>query len=268
MSYYSARMASPYRIDGVGPGAHDHPMNIDSTRKMVEYKRFGQDYFSGSDAKIYFDSILVDTVMNIQFSLSENVIPVYGYKSYTFDAIARGNRIIKGSFRIAFKEAYYLHSIANELSYYRENGYRKDVPFSFKETYAENTIESILATSGNKNAFEKLADAYESAMWGDGTSAMRQRGQEQNSTSYFYPDPRQKQLHDWGFTIMITYGNIDRESGRGPEGQDPLHPHSTVETILGVQLTDVGKVIDASGQPLFEEYGFIAKDLNRDMVTK
>lgn len=250
-----------YNSSSLGSSTHRHPLLVDNSRKMVEYKRFGQDFFSGADTKIYFGDILVDTVMNLQFSMMENVVPIYGYKSYTFDAVARGNRIIKGSFRIAFKEAYYLHSIINEIEYRIDAGTLKSKAFTFNSSYTENTIERIMASSDNPDRFEELADEYEKAMWGEGNEAFTSRAKEQNTTTYFYPEAKQDYINNWGFTIMITYGNIDRETII--QGNQATQPHSTTETIIGVQLMEVGKVIDISGQPLFEEYTFIAKDINR-----
>jgi hypothetical protein len=251
--------------NGLGNVSYRNPLYIESDRRMVEHKRFSQEFFSGCDCKIYFDDVLVDTVTALQFSLSEQVIPIYGYKSYTFDVVARGNRIIKGSFRIAFKEAYYLQAIMNQVEVKRDQAVVNSKPFDFQGSYLENTIESLLASAGNSARFEELADEYEKAMWGEGNEDFTKRSNDQTYTSFFYPKDRQSVINNYGFSIMITYGNIDRETI--VNGKQETHVPSTTENIVGVQLMDVGKVIDPTGQPIFEEYSFIAKDINRGMVT-
>src|SRR6185312_4609161 len=77
----------------------------------VEYQLFSADYFSGADVKLYFGDIWVDEVTTITFQLQEEVMPVYGYHSYTFDTVARGKRLIQGSFGINFTSASYLQQI-------------------------------------------------------------------------------------------------------------------------------------------------------------
>lgn len=249
------------RNTGLGTSDHRRPLYIDDSRAMVEYKRFSTDYFSGCDCKIYFDDVYVDTVMALQLSLSENVMPVYGYKSYTYDAIARGNRIVKGSFRIAFKESYYLHSIIEQMNSKREAGTTKKEAFTFVNSYKENTIEALLATADNPSRFKELANQYEESIWGKGNDSFTERIGKQSHTTYFVPEERNRKIHNEGFSIMIAYGNIDRGIS-----QINQNVNGTIENIVGVQLMEVGKIIDPSGQPIMEEYSFLARDINANLV--
>ncbi|MGN0357148.1 MAG: hypothetical protein ACI4E0_04930 [Blautia sp.] len=73
-------------------------------------------YYSGTDARIYFGDIWVDEIVEIEFGLQEQVAPIYGYGSYTWDVVARGNRVVVGQFAINFKEVGYLQTILNSLS--------------------------------------------------------------------------------------------------------------------------------------------------------
>ena len=85
------------------------------TRKQTEYQYFPEDYFSGADITIYFGDIFVDDITGLEFSLQERVQPVYGYNSYTYDSVARGQRLIQGSFTIAFREAGYIYRILEHI---------------------------------------------------------------------------------------------------------------------------------------------------------
>ena len=59
-----------------------------------------------------------------------------------------------------------------------------------------------------------------------------------------------------GFSIIIVAGvPLYDESDR------PLLPHGT-STITGVQIAGRSTVIDASGEPVLEQYSFIAKDVS------
>jgi peptidoglycan hydrolase-like protein with peptidoglycan-binding domain len=83
----------------------------------TQYQIFPEDYFAAADVTLYFGDTWIDDCMALQFSLSEKVIPLYSYGSYTADAFARGNRIVQGSFGIAFREAGYLSTVLDQLAH-------------------------------------------------------------------------------------------------------------------------------------------------------
>ena len=88
---------------------------VSYSRKQAEYQYFPEEYFTGSDITIYFGDTWVDEITGLSFALHEPVKPLYGYASYSWDAVARGSRLVEGQFRIAFKEAGYLHVILDHL---------------------------------------------------------------------------------------------------------------------------------------------------------
>ncbi len=69
---------------------------------------FYQEYFTGADINIYFQDMFIDEITSLEFQLSQNIKPIYGYNSYVYDVLAVGQRIIQGSFSINFKEPNYL----------------------------------------------------------------------------------------------------------------------------------------------------------------
>lgn len=68
-------------------------------------------YYSVIDAEVYFGNEYVEDIHDINWSIKQNVMPVFGYNSYTYDELARGNRVIYGSFLINFTSPNYLFSI-------------------------------------------------------------------------------------------------------------------------------------------------------------
>lgn len=79
--------------------------------QSVDYQIFPEEFFSGADVSIYFGDTWIDDLTSIQFEMIEQVQPIYGYASYTWDAVARGQRLIQGWFTIAFREAGYLNNL-------------------------------------------------------------------------------------------------------------------------------------------------------------
>lgn len=65
-----------------------------------EYSVFSEEYFSGVDVSLYLDGEKITQVNSLQYSIQEQLKPLYGYASRTFDDMAIGNRIVIGSFKV------------------------------------------------------------------------------------------------------------------------------------------------------------------------
>lgn len=92
-------------------------MAIDDKKKLVsrdiywfkessaKVTAFPQDYFSGCDIGINFENERMADVLSLQFTLQEQLRPVYGYSSRVYDTLAVGNRIVTGQVAIAFSSS-------------------------------------------------------------------------------------------------------------------------------------------------------------------
>lgn len=222
-------------------------------------KRKYSSYYSGTDIRIYFGDYWVDEIVEIEFSMQEQVAPIYGYASYTFDKVARGNRIVQGSFSINFKEAGYLHSVLNSLSskqakgeWFNINEFDKNQPAgrgTVVGSKAKN-IENLIAN------FDEVSESYELALWGKngGTNELNNRHRD----SFFYgvrDNEKHQTMRDHGFNILITFGETD-DLSRGTNN------YQTAQTIVGVQLNGLSTHTDPSGNPVQEVYSFIARDIS------
>lgn len=228
---------------------YNYPAN-----STVEYKRFNSDYYTGADVRIYFGDIWVDEINNLQFMLQENVAPIYGFCSHTWNRVARGTRQISGSFTINFKESYYLHSVLERLDSNMSNEGPDEVyNFNYDQFTSNVTVEQLMSKVDNLN-FDAVADQFEKSLWGQGSEGMRYR-EEARKSGAFFTGARAKDMGlDNGFNILITYGPYSAPDGRKtPE---------TVHSLVGVHITGVSQVIGLDGRPIEEQYTFIAKDLD------
>ena len=73
-------------------------------------------YYSSMDAEIYFGNEYVEDIYDINWTIVQNTEPLFGYNSYTYDEIAKGNRLIRGTFMINFTSPNYLFSILKEAN--------------------------------------------------------------------------------------------------------------------------------------------------------
>ena len=68
-----------------------------------EENLFMEEYFSSTDTKIFMDNEEQTEISYIQYSIQEQLKPIYGYSSRTWDDVAVGNRIVMGTFRVPIK---------------------------------------------------------------------------------------------------------------------------------------------------------------------
>jgi hypothetical protein len=75
------------------------------------YRTYPYDYYAGTDCKVFYGDIWVDDIVSIQYAVSQNKSPIYGYASQNYDAVAKGHILVEGTMTIAFKEVGYLNLI-------------------------------------------------------------------------------------------------------------------------------------------------------------
>lgn len=291
----------------------------------VEHQWFPVEYFSGSDVTIYMGDVFLSEVSALSFTLTEKVLPIFGYASRTFDHASRGSRLVEGIIQIPFVEAGYLEAILSRIGANTTNTENskpklayvkggKSVPSwcaDFKMDIegalvrenkngiaVDQTIKGIVmstpnktlstagATSGlsfvggagvggvdytKKTAYNDRVEDYEAEVWGRDVSKDRDRKYQ----SFFYEDRKredgtntQEILKKTGFDIYITYGpqaEAEKYNTFENTNNKALTTYSfntTVKAIRGIQLTSTGQTITANGTPLYEQYSFIAKDLD------
>lgn len=226
----------------------------------VEYQLFSSEYFSAADVKLYFGDIWVDEITTMSFQLQEEVLPIYGYNSFTYDAIARGKRIVQGQFAINFTSVGYLQQIldnANAIFYALEEGKKNNL---IKPEYYQNMkLDEILQKLG-KDSFEQIADEYEKAIWGD---------DDEDEIYLNYANMPYFRQDDLGFDIRVQYGAVTEATGyvngKFYQSNKTEPPNITVDVINGVQITGMVKTgigVEAQGAPIQEQYSFLARDLN------
>ena len=71
--------------------------------EQTEENLFMEEYYSNTDTKIYMDDVEQSEIGYISYSLQEQLKPIYGYASRTFDDVAVGNRIVTGIFKVSIK---------------------------------------------------------------------------------------------------------------------------------------------------------------------
>lgn len=68
-----------------------------------EENLFLEEYYSGTDTKVYIDNEEQTEIAYISYSVSEQLKPLYGYASRTWDDVAVGTRIVTGAFKVSVR---------------------------------------------------------------------------------------------------------------------------------------------------------------------
>lgn len=68
-----------------------------------EQNLFIEEYYSSTDTKIEFDGQEQLEIGYIQYAMQEQLKPIYGYASRTWDDVAVGNRIVTGVFKVPIR---------------------------------------------------------------------------------------------------------------------------------------------------------------------
>ena len=235
----------------------------------LAHYRYPEEYFSGADVSIYIGNTWIDEVSNLSFELMEQVMPIFGYASRTYDTVARGQRIVRGSFSINFKESNYLYDVIEE---YILQQTACDIKVATKidprlNLYSpvgtQPSIEEVLNQASGLDDFDKLSRAYEEMFWGPidaNITSTRPRADSPYFGGFDHLDDlddealeRALEIRRQGFDILIRFGDGKFQPGVINRG--------ATRKLIGVQLMGVGTAISLGAEPIREHYSFLAKDL-------
>jgi len=231
---------------------------------------FNSAYWAGVDVSIFFNDMYIDDIVNIQYQISENVLPLYSYGDYTYRSVARGSRIIQGSFSINFKRSFYIPLVLKELRDIENAAPGRGTKTSDKMKSSvlsqfPTTPEEILGASRHNSTggfnyaiLDEIRQKNIEKFWEAEDQSVKPSVR--NSNAPLYNGGRN------GFTIYIKYGDIKlNDNGRAVFGRIgmglPSKDAGTIEALDGVQINVAGKSIDDSGRNILEIYSFIARDL-------
>lgn len=84
------------------PGYTNYVISANKDINGIVSSAFLKRYYSNIDAEIYVNGNWAEDISSIQWDISQQTTPLYGYNSYIFDDVAQGARLINGSFTIEF----------------------------------------------------------------------------------------------------------------------------------------------------------------------
>lgn len=240
-----------------------------SGKKPNIVRNFNSTYYSGLDLQVWFEDYHVDEIINIQYQVSENVLPLYNYASYTYTALAKGTRIIQGSFSINFRDSYTIKELIRRateqksVSKVHDAVTTVDIPVTLPSSFSTSDVSKILSGTnrvGNDKLIKNLSEWYKTKFW-ERVSDSKEAPQKFQNTTFFSNAPK-------GFTMYLKYNNkVFDESTISASNYKDLVGYATdsgnrvIEALTDVHITSIGKAIDDSGKNILEVCNFISQDL-------
>jgi len=224
-----------------------------SDRGVFEYYDY---FFTGEDVKVFVegveppDSDANIPIIEFAFKITQQKSPLYGFWSYTYDAMLRGTRIVNGVMRIATQNTGYMTRLLTKAAEARSSGKWDYVIRGLDsdeeniKRYWDNNIEPDKVQ--NQNIFSVHPPFNFVVIYGiDSLSAC------------LAPSPKINQY------VVDKYA-----SGFGTTTSDMNHKiiemdqeHNTMRRVIeGVEITDMQVEYSPNGQVCAELYSFLAKD--------
>ena len=207
-------------------------------KRATRGQGINKQYFSGTQASIFIADVWADDILALDYSVQHNRLPQFGYGSQHFDFLPQGNIIITGSFTINFREPNYLWFM---LERFKKLNKPRDV--RLKEQAKLSAEQKALTYPDDKR--QRFDEFFNEINPGTAKANLLEQSREFNGIP---ENNKRENFNHVSFNILIGYGNT-------------LGPNSPGETIQDVHIMGKGKVINADGRPIQEQYNFIARRL-------
>lgn len=214
-------------------------------------------FFSGQDIRVYVaelgDSIEFGRglpIANLAFNVEQQKQPVYGYASYTYDAVMRGTRIVNGQMTLATRYPGYMRDLLTAAANSRSRNLRN------------KKLEDVYP-AGHLTEDDRLINQY----WSKNLDASVLKG---NTTEWSVHPP---------FSLIVKYG-IQDVSVNGYEQKyneydndnalfhdhnqrliDGITANPNRLVLEAIELTSVTHQYSPEGEVLAEQYQFFARDI-------
>lgn len=215
-------------------------------------------FFSSSDIRVYVAEVGDDLeygqlpMNSLQFNVTQQKAPIYGFWSYTYDEVMRGSRVIEGQFTLITKHPNYMKNLLTKAAQNRSaKAGSLDDGYLSPRAWREDDVN---------------IDKY----WGKHLDASAQM---QGGSEWSVHPP---------FSLVVLYGvqdtsievnalnkSYDRYDGdnalladqnqRLVEGFDPNDPSRLI--LDGCELMSVSRGYDPGAHIIAEQYQFFARDI-------
>jgi hypothetical protein len=218
------------------------------------------DYFySGTDVKIKVDGLDDSDFLPIYsfgYQIQQEKVPLYGYASYTYDAMMRGVRIISGAFSLVVTEPHLLASKIGESAMRRAATSQRQINDIYALRQYDGDVEQIDKYWG-KN-FDSNITQTDQHLFSihPPFNFLIKYGIQETSLTADNPNARVNEVKKRFSNNTPLWQDVN-ERLSNPSDERGLDHRILLENI---ELTSKSIQYDSSGDPLIETYSFLARD--------
>jgi hypothetical protein len=233
--------------------------------RLAATEAFSQ-YYSGNQVALYIGDTWLDDISFVQYQLTQNKRPFWGYKSQQFDTVAKGTQLVSGMFSVNFKHTNYLNIVVtayldktravsptniDEGKLQEYINIMHDDPTALAELSIQNPA---LLTDRQIADIDKTTDSTKMEL-------LKQ---------YFWGEHKAPEIIATDnlplFDIVVYFGAFDtRNRYMAQETERSLH---TMRTITGVSITGHSMQYAPTGEPVQEVFTFIARAVNTPVTRR
>lgn len=216
-------------------------------------------YFTMTQARMYIGNLFIDELNSIQFALQDNQIPIYGYASRDFDALAQGKALVQGQLTINFISEGYLYTALN----------------AYTDFVGQPPVPPNNTTAQQQQRMNTLVAGLTSPALTDNTAAITAAKQEVLNLA---ATPNGQALLKNAKALQSQLNDNQQNDLLGLAGGD--YPNAVYQNIpfdIVINFQGAGRtvtrrlesctlisnetVLDHNGSPILDSYGFIARRL-------
>lgn len=198
---------------------------------------FDYEYFCGANILVQLGDMVVTEAVAISYSIEENKLPIFGYASRHFDAVASGNVLVRGTLLINFVDQNYLYYL---------------IKLAKNESISAPPLVSLTLTTLNPDDSNSIFDNPDGLSTEQVADLQRQYWNTAIDTFVRQPVARNAMDRPDAIHLTITFGE------RSPSNS---YLGKTTTQIYDVYFTGRGSAIQIDENTIVESYSFIARDV-------
>lgn len=129
------------------------------TENNAQKNIFTEEFYSGVDTDVLINGTKCDFISNISYTVQEQLNPIYGYASYTYNDMSVGNRIVVGTIRVPVGSSKDFDKLV--VNNKNTSNSSTDATTSNKPAWANNATNTIIANNSIMT-YEQIANIYNS----------------------------------------------------------------------------------------------------------
>jgi hypothetical protein len=216
-------------------------------------------FFSGEDISVTIEGLGIQdplAITSFAYNIQQQKQPVYGFWSYTYDAVLRGNRIITGAFSVATTGPITFTKLLAEAARRRSNALRSN---TIRDMYSLRGLDDdeINIEKYWRRHLDSSLDRGQQHLFSihPPFNFVIQYGLQETSLVSNNPEVRSDEFRARFASNTVKSQDFNERLVKNPSDQDDY------KVILeNVELMSKQVQYDSNGDPIVEIYSFMARD--------